>query len=86
MSTAGAFNRSLFSRFINSSPGRVFCLIVGTGFFVVGYLFREYALGVISIVFSLLPLSAGVFDLGYVRAILSDPFSGAKIRELERRQ
>ena len=80
MSTAEAFNRSGFARFINSSAGRVFRLVVGTGFLVVGYLYRDQTLGVISMVFSILPLSAGVFDLCYVSAILGGPLSGEKIR------
>jgi hypothetical protein len=86
MSTAEAFNRSGFARFINSPTGLVFRLVVGTGFLVVGYLFREQTLGVIAMVFSILPLSAGVFDLCYVSAVLGGPLSGAKIRELQRRQ
>ncbi len=85
MSTAEAFNRSGFSRFINSPAGRVFRLVAGAGFLVVGYLFRDQTLGVISMVFSILPLSAGAFDLCYVSAILGGPLSGAKIRELQRR-
>jgi len=40
MRIAEAFNCSGLSRFINSSAGRIFRLVVGTGFLVVGYLFR----------------------------------------------
>ena len=86
MKIAEAFNQSWFSRFINSPAGRVFRLIVGAGFLVVGYLYRDQTLGVISMVFSILPLSAGAFDLCYFSAILGGPLSGAKIRELQRRQ
>jgi Protein of unknown function (DUF2892) len=86
MKIAEAFNRSWFSRFINSPAGRVFRLAVGVGFLVVGYLYRDNTLGVISMVFSIFPLSAGVFDLCYVSAVLGGPLSGAKIRELQRRQ
>ena len=86
MSIAEAFNRSGFARFINSPTGRVFRLIVGTGFLVVGYLYRDQTLGVIAMVFSVLPLSAGVFDLCYVSAVLGGPLSGTKIRELQRRK
>jgi hypothetical protein len=86
MSIAEAFNRSGFALFINSPTGRVFRLIVGMGFLVVGYLFRDQTLGVIAMVFSILPLSAGVFDLCYVSAVLGGPLSGAKIRELQRRK
>ena len=86
MSTAEAFNHSGFARFINSPAGRVFRLVVGVGFLVVGYLYRDQTLGVIAMVFSILPLSAGVFDLCYVSAILGGPLSREKIRELQRRQ
>jgi hypothetical protein len=85
MNIAETFNRSGFSRFINSSGGRVFRLVVGAGFLVVGYLFRDQTLGVIAMVFSIFPLSAGAFDICYISAVLGGPFSGAKIRELQRR-
>ncbi len=84
MSSAEAFNRSGFSRFLNSPAGRVFRLIAGTGFLVVGYLFRDHPLGVISMLWSVLPLSAGALDICYVRAVLGGPLSGAKIREAQR--
>ena len=74
------FNRSGFSKFINSSAGRVFRLAAGTGFLVVGYLYRDHTLGVLSMVWSVLPLSAGAFDLCYVSAVLGGPLSGADIR------
>lgn len=80
MSTAEAFNQSGFSRFINSSAGRVFRLVAGTGFLVVGFLYRHHPLGVVSMLWSVLPLSAGAFDLCFVSALLGGPLSGAKIR------
>jgi hypothetical protein len=81
MSSAEAFNRSWFSRFINNQAGRVFRLVAGTGFLVVGYLFRDHPLGVISMAWSALPLSAGALDLCYISAVLGGPLSGAKIRD-----
>jgi hypothetical protein len=81
MSSADAFNHSWFSRFINSQAGRVFRLVAGTGFLVVGYLFRDHPLGVISMAWSALPLSAGALDLCYISAVLGGPLSGAKIRD-----
>lgn len=75
-----SFNRSRFSHFINSRAGRFFRFAVGLGFLVVGYLFRGHTLGVISMVWSIFPLSAGAFDVCYVSALLGGPFSGAKIR------
>lgn len=85
MSSAEVFNHSGFSRFINSAAGRIFRLVAGIAFLAVGYLFRDHTLGVIAIVFSVLPLSAGAFDLCYFSAILGGPLSGKKIRELQQR-
>lgn len=78
---AEAFNRSGFSRFINGPAGRAFRLIAGATFVVVGYLFRHGTLGLLSIAWGVLPLSAGAFDLCYVSAALGGPLSGAQIRE-----
>ena len=75
-----AFNRADFSRFLNSPAGRIFRLIAGTGFLVVGYVYRSHALGVLSMAWSVFPLSAGALDICYISALLGGPLSGAKIR------
>jgi hypothetical protein len=80
MSMHESFNRSGFSKFLNSLAGRIFRLVAGTGFLVVGYLYRNNLLGVLSIAWSVLPLSAGAFDICYISAALGGPLSGAKIR------
>ena len=80
MSMHESFNRSGFSIFLNSLAGRIFRLVAGTGFLVVGYLYRDHLLGVLSIAWSVLPLSAGAFDICYISAALGGPLSGAKIR------
>ena len=85
MSLAEKFNRSGFSRFINSLSGRIFRLVAGAGFLAVGYLFRDQPLGVIAMVWSIVPLSAAASDLCYLSAILGGPLSGAKIREGQRK-
>jgi hypothetical protein len=74
-----SFNQSDFSKFLNSLAGRIFRLVAGTGFLVVGYLYRDHTLGVISMVWSILPLTAGAFDICYVSAALGGPLSGKKI-------
>jgi hypothetical protein len=76
-----AFNRSGFSRFINSPAGRAFRLIAGATFVVVGYVFRHGTLGLLSVAWGVLPLSAGAFDLCYISAVLGGPLSGARIRD-----
>ncbi len=77
---AEGFNRSGFSKFINSGAGRAFRLIAGLGFLVVGFIYRHHPLGVASMLWSILPLSAGAFDVCYISALLGGPFSGKKIR------
>jgi hypothetical protein len=74
------FNRSPFSRFINSPAGRVFRLVAGAGFLIVGYVYRHHTLGVLSMAWSVLPLSAGALDICYISAALGGPLSGAKVR------
>ena len=75
-----SFNQSGFSKFLNSPVGRIFRLVAGAGFLVVGYLYRDHLLGVLSMAWSILPLTAGAFDICYISAALGGPFTGAKIR------
>lgn len=75
------FNRSPFAHFINSTSGRVFRVVAGAIFLVVGYLFRTHPLGVISMLWSILPLTAGGLDVCYISAALGGPVSGAAIRD-----
>jgi hypothetical protein len=80
MSYHEAFNQAGLSKFLNSPAGRVFRLVVGAGFFGVGYLYRGHALGVLSMVWGALAMSAGALDICYISAVLGGPLSGAKIR------
>jgi hypothetical protein len=85
MSSLGdKFNRTGFSRFINSRAGRIFRLTAGVVFLAVGYAFRHDTLGLVSMVWSMLPLIAGARDICYISAALGGPLSGAKIREGQR--
>ncbi len=76
------FNHSAFSQFVNSRGGRVFRLLAGAAFLVVGYAERTHAVGIAAMVWSVLPLSAGAFDVCWISALLGGPFSGAKIRAM----
>lgn len=75
------FNRSPFSHFINSTSGRGFRVVAGAAFLVVGFLFRTHPLGVLSMLWSILPLSAGSLDVCYISAVLGGPLSGRAIRD-----
>jgi len=79
---AEAFNRSFLSRFLNSSAGRIFRLSAGTGFLVVGYVYRHNVLGILAMIWSVLPLTAGAFDICYISAALGGPISGARLRKM----
>jgi len=72
------------AKLLNSLAGRILRLVAGIGFLVVGYMYRDHALGVISMVWGVLPLSAGAFDICYVSAALGGPLSGKKIRNKEK--
>ena len=80
---ADKFNRSRFSRWINSGAGRVFRLLAGTAFLVTGIIFHESPLGIAAIVWSFFPLSAGLLDLCYISGALGGPLLGSKIRFLQ---
>jgi hypothetical protein len=74
------FNHSKFSKFLNNKTGRIFRMGMGIGFIVVGYIFREHALGSLSIMWGILAFSAGFFDVCFISAVLGGPLAGAKIR------
>ena len=78
------FNRSGLSRFLNRPAGRIFRLVAGIVFLVVGFAYREYTLGVLSMIWGVFPLSAGALDICYISAVLGGPISGAKIRERQK--
>jgi hypothetical protein len=82
MSAHEAFNRSAFSHWINSPAGRVFRLVAGAGFLAVGLANREHPLGLASLAWSVLPLSAAAFDVCYISAALGGPLTGSRIRAL----
>jgi hypothetical protein len=75
------FNRSPFSHFINSSAGRALRLAAGAAFLTVGYVFRAHPIGILSMLWSILPITAGGFDVCYISAVLGGPLSGRTIRE-----
>ncbi len=75
-----SFNRSRLSRFLNGPAGRIFRFAMGLGFLAVGFAFRHHPLGVVSMVWSIFPLTAGALDICYVSALLGGPLSGVKIR------
>ena len=79
-STADRFNRSRFGRFLNGAWGRPFRLVAGSAFLVAGLVTLPSVLGIALVSWSVLPLSAGAFDVCWISAALGGPLSGRKIR------
>lgn len=83
MKTHESFNKSDFSKMLNSPKGRLFRLASGLGFLAIGCATRRSGAGKLSMIWSLLPLSAAILDLCYVSAVLGGPISGKEIRGLQ---
>ena len=62
----------------------IFRLAAGIGFLLVGIVYREYTLGILSLIWGVFPLSAGALDICYISALLGGPLSGARIREKQK--
>ncbi len=81
MSAGSKFNKTKFSRWLNRKPGRIFRLSAGLFFVTIGLIFHTNSWGIAALIWSILPLSAGAFDVCYISAVLGGPFRGSKIRE-----
>ncbi len=81
MSLHESFNRTGLSRFVNSATGRGFRLAAGLVFLTLGLVYRHHSLGIASLIWSVFPLSAGIFDLCWVSAVLGGPMRSCDIRE-----
>ena len=83
MAIASRFNRSAVGRFLNSRAGRVFRLAGGAAFVALGVLLTQagaIVLGVASLAWGSLAISAGAFDVCYVSLVLGGPFAGPACR------
>jgi hypothetical protein len=60
--------------------GRIFRVCAGFCFLIIGIIFHDNPLGIISIIWSVFPLSAGVLDVCYISAVLGGPLQGGKLR------
>ena len=59
----------------------MFRVVAGAIFLIVGFFFRHHPLGIASMLWSALPLTAGSFDVCYISVVLGGPFSGKTIRD-----
>jgi hypothetical protein len=79
---AEGFNRSRFARFLNSPSGRIFRAVAGAAFIALGLVAvaAGQLIGIASLAWGVLPLSAGALDICYVSAALGGPLRGKQIR------
>jgi hypothetical protein len=80
MRLATRFNRSRFGTWLNSPAGRLFRVVAGAAFLAVGLRNRHEPGGKASLAWSVLPLTAGAFDVCYISASLGGPFRGSGCR------
>lgn len=80
MSVAERFNATEFSRWVNGPRGRAFRLVAGAAWLAFGLVFRDHWWGIAAMAWSVLPLSAGIFDLCWISAALGGPLRSRTIR------
>ena len=80
MSLAQRFNATGFSRWVNGPSGRVFRLVAGAMWLVVGLVFQDHWWGLAAAAWSFFPLTAGMFDICWISAALGGPLRSKTIR------
>jgi len=83
MKTADKFNNSDFSRWLNSTRGRLFRFTAGVFFLVLGVIYDRHWFGVAALIWFIFPLSAGGLDVCYISAALGGPLKGSRIRKYQ---
>jgi hypothetical protein len=83
MSRGDRFNATGFSRWINGPSGRAFRLVAGAAWLTFGLVFREHWWGVAAMGWSVMPLTAGIFDVCWISVALGGPLSSRTIRAKE---
>lgn len=83
MSVARRFNATEFSRWVNGPRGRAFRLVAGAAWLAFGLVFRDHWWGIAAMAWSVLPLSAGIFDLCWISAALGGPLRSRTIRSAQ---
>jgi hypothetical protein len=82
MSLARSFGQSGVARFIASPAGRVLRVVVGLAVIVWAVMMFNGAARTVLVIVGLIPLSAGVFDLCYLSALIGGPIRGSDLRAM----
>jgi hypothetical protein len=79
LSLAESFGRSGFAKYVNTPAGRIVRIIAGLALIGWGYVQLPGAMGIVLIIVGLVPLTAGVFNLCLISALLGGTISGERI-------
>ncbi|MFO7894083.1 MAG: DUF2892 domain-containing protein [Longimicrobiales bacterium] len=79
LNDGNGFETTAFAQFIASPAGRILRGVVGAGMIAGGVAMGDTG-GTVLAVAGAVPLSAGIFDLCYVSALLGGPIRGEEIR------
>lgn len=80
------FNNSVFGCWINSRNGRLFRFIAGLIFLTLGIFYFPAPLAIASLIWSVLPISAGLFNICWVSLVLGGPISSSQIILQQRKE
>ena len=79
MSIADSFGRSSFAKLVNTPAGRIIRIVAGLGLILWGVMQLPGVTGIVLVVAGLIPLTAGVFNLCLISALLGGTISGSRI-------
>ena len=79
MSLAESFGHSGFAKFINTPTGRIVRIIAGLALVAWGYAQLPESAGYIIIIVGVVPLTAGIFNLCLISALLGGTINGSRI-------
>lgn len=80
MSRAERFNATGFSQWVNGPSGRAFRIAAGAAWLCYAVVARDQWWGVAAGAWGLFPLTAGLFDICWISAVLGGPLQGTTIR------
>lgn len=79
MSLADSFGHTGFAKFINTPTGRIVRVVAGLVLMGWGYIQLPETAGIALIIVGLVPLTAGIFNLCLISALLGGTISGSRI-------
>ena len=84
MSRVENLAKSQFTQFISSMAGRIVRIVFGIILIAGGFILRHQTIGIVLMIFGLLPLFAGLFDICVLTGIIGNKWSGKYVRQCAR--